>query len=299
MVRRGWTALDAPSGWIQVLRGPRPKSVQWPSAKEGNSSDAVQPQGRWRQVPPPRQQNVDQEGKSFRRLVPRMNPDSNREAARVKIGKLEKALEAMWDSEGPVVDYLKTELEKARTAAKRRPVNVEVEECRKFIIRSEKRISELDAERAAEVGALDEARARLSRLEAEQAAVPKVVSEPVPEVVPPPEWAAEVQRSREELERLRAGRSPVPVDHSVQSSAEAANLLQERAAKRRAGVAGPVPNNPQDVEGWLSEKHTELRDAIEFGDKESILALTDLIRQGDLQCHKLPSTEGNMVARRS
>ena len=57
---------------------------------------------------------------------------------------------------------------------------------------------------AAEVGAFDEARARLSRL-VEQAAVPKVVSEPVQEVVPPPEWAAEVQRLRDELERLRAG----------------------------------------------------------------------------------------------
>ena len=44
----------------------------------------------------PRHQNVDQEWKSFRRQVPRMNPDSNREAGRIKIGKLEKALEAMW-----------------------------------------------------------------------------------------------------------------------------------------------------------------------------------------------------------
>ena len=105
-----------------------------------------------------------------------------------------------------------------------------------------------------------------------------------------------MQRLREELERLRAGRSPVPVEHSLQSSAEAANLLQERAAKRRAGVVEAVPTNPQDVEGWLSEKHTELRDAIEFGNKESILALTDLIRQGVFQCHKLPSTVGNMVA---
>ena len=95
MVRRGWTVLDVLSGWIQVLRVPRPKSVQWPSAKEGNSSVTGQRRGRWRQVPPPRQQNVDQEGKSFRRLAPRMNPDSNREAAHIKIGKLEKAFEAM------------------------------------------------------------------------------------------------------------------------------------------------------------------------------------------------------------
>ena len=54
---------------------------------------------------------------------------------------------------------------------------MEVEDCRKFIVQSRKRISELDAERAARLWALDEAKARLSRLEAEQAAVPKVISE--------------------------------------------------------------------------------------------------------------------------
>ena len=32
MVRKGWQSMDVPSGWIQVLRGPRPKSVQWPLA---------------------------------------------------------------------------------------------------------------------------------------------------------------------------------------------------------------------------------------------------------------------------
>ena len=85
------------------------------------------------------------------------------------------------------------------------------------------------------------------------------------------------------------------VAQSCQSSSEAANLLQERAAKRRAGVAESVPTNPQDVERWLSEKHLELRDAIEFGDKESILALTDLMQQGVRQCHNLPSTVNNMV----
>ena len=63
--------------------------------------------------------------KSFRKQVPHMNPDRNCEAVRIKIGKLEKELEAMGDSEGPIVDYLKTELEKARIAAKRRLVNVD------------------------------------------------------------------------------------------------------------------------------------------------------------------------------
>ena len=31
MVRRGWTHVEVPSGWVQVLRGPRPPSVQWPA----------------------------------------------------------------------------------------------------------------------------------------------------------------------------------------------------------------------------------------------------------------------------
>ena len=34
MPRRGWNQVEVPSGWIQVLRGPRPKSVLWASAEK-------------------------------------------------------------------------------------------------------------------------------------------------------------------------------------------------------------------------------------------------------------------------
>ena len=132
---------------------------------------------------------------SSRKPVPRVNPDSSCEVARLKVMKLEKALEVMGDTDGPVVVCLKEELEKARNVAKQRPLQQEVEECRKFITRSEKRISELDAERSSEMKALDEAKERLVRLEAEQAEVPKVVSS-VQEAVPPVDWAAEVQIAR-------------------------------------------------------------------------------------------------------
>ena len=30
MVRKGWSAFPTPSGWYNVVRGPRPPSVQWP-----------------------------------------------------------------------------------------------------------------------------------------------------------------------------------------------------------------------------------------------------------------------------
>ena len=36
MPRRGWQAMDVPTGWVQVLRGPRPPSQKWPSAKSGS-----------------------------------------------------------------------------------------------------------------------------------------------------------------------------------------------------------------------------------------------------------------------
>ena len=93
------------------------------------------------------------------------------------------------------------------------------------------------------------------------------MTDPVQELVPPLEWATEVQRLREELARVRGVRA-VPTSHPIQSSAEAASYLEERAAKRRAGFVEPIPTNPQDVDGWLSETHLELRDAIDVGDKE-------------------------------
>ena len=45
---------------------------------------------------------------------------------------------------GPVVEVLKSELIKARAAAKQPAVDVEIDQCRKFIARSERRIKEMD-----------------------------------------------------------------------------------------------------------------------------------------------------------
>ena len=86
---------------------------------------------------------------------------------------------------------------------------------------------------------------------------------------------AEVHRLRTQLAQMQVasvGR------HPPQSSTQAAELLRERAAKRRAGVSEPIPTDPQDLDFWMTDKHMELRDAIEFGDQESILSLTDLTK---------------------
>ena len=37
MPRRGWSASETPAGWYQVIRGPRPKSEEWPRAHQNSS----------------------------------------------------------------------------------------------------------------------------------------------------------------------------------------------------------------------------------------------------------------------
>ena len=155
----GWSSIDVPTGWVQVLRGPRPPSeVALSSTTRSATSEPSAAFRRTRAVQPC--------------STDTWSPDASGECARAKIAKLEKALEVMGECQGPAVEALKAELERTRDAAKPPPINVEVEECRKFIQRSEKRIQELDAERAAEAVALKEVKDRLQRLEVEQAQQP-------------------------------------------------------------------------------------------------------------------------------
>ena len=49
MGRKGWSQMEVPSGWLQVIRGPRPRSQQWPSAKTNVQTMQREVPGRWRQ----------------------------------------------------------------------------------------------------------------------------------------------------------------------------------------------------------------------------------------------------------
>ena len=57
MVRRGWSAIPAPSGWYEVIRGPRPPSVQWPKGNGKFDDTGLKPEprvrGRWQHVVAP------------------------------------------------------------------------------------------------------------------------------------------------------------------------------------------------------------------------------------------------------
>ena len=100
-----------------------------------------------------------------------------------------------------------------------------------------------------------------------------------------------------EVQRLRSQLAQVEVTNAEGGrSTQAADLLRERVAKRRDGVSEPIPIDTQYLQFWMSGKHLELRDAIEFGDQESILSLTDLIHLGAAENQTFPSMVTNVVS---
>ena len=88
---------------------------------------------------------------------------SSRDLAKNNIFQLERALEAMGGMEGPAVQAIKLELEKARSASKKPPLNVEIEEARKFITRSQRRLKEMEEERQVEERLLSQAQENLKK----------------------------------------------------------------------------------------------------------------------------------------
>ena len=97
MPRRGWSAVPTPAGWFEVIRGPRPPSVQWPPGKgKGKKEDvSVQsvPRGRW-------QQGAQSQGGRWKR-----GPNATSQSS-PKVRSLEAALAAL----GPEESSAKTEI---------------------------------------------------------------------------------------------------------------------------------------------------------------------------------------------
>ena len=82
--------------------------------------------------------------------------------------------------------------------------------------------------------------------------------------------------------------------HPLQRSDEAAQLVLERSAKRRA-VEEDIPTNQQDLACWMVSKQLELRDALEMGDIGIIKELSQLLSKGALRMECCPSMGSNMV----
>ena len=191
MPRRGWSVFEPSDGWIKILRRPRPPAEQWPCAEADHSQPRVEGSLEERCA-----KHVEDSKQKLQKLEadlaslgpedigaraeleaaltraraqskpkPRvsMSPDVAIDEAKLKVTRLEKALEALGNSSGTEVDCLQRALAKARQAARERPLEVQIKECREFISRAEHRVAKLEADVVAEKTMLEEGRARLSR----------------------------------------------------------------------------------------------------------------------------------------
>ena len=279
MVRRGWSQVDIPSGWVQILRGPRPRSEKGPPAT-ARPTVANTVTGRGRQPGPKRSATGERPS----------DPDSAMSAARQKVTSLEAALNVMVGHPCPEVDVLKAALQKAKEAARERPLTEQLAFTESFIERSRKRIEVPETKKAEEVALLEQAMQRQNRLRQEMLAQ---VSEP-PVVGSGPESCSEVVALRARVAELEACARRPP-----RNSEDAAQNIRAKAAKRRLGTCSEdvVPSTDQQLSEWLDGMNCELRDALDVGDMESAITLSGLISRGAAKKASLvpPSTVTSMV----
>ena len=299
MVRRGWSQIDVPTGWVQILRGPRPPSAQWPRAVKGGPAAAASAwQSRVRlQKPAPavRQPGVQgspQSGRPATEPQQRVSPEVARAAASEKVKKLEKALEAMCDEAGPVVDALRAELKRAHSAAAVPALDVQIEQCNSFITRSQRRLAELEKQRASEEERLQEAKARLERLhmEAEQFRAASGKPQPAPTQI---DGTAEVQRLQQMVVELQSKLSQVGIQQELTRDN---NLMRDAEHGKKRFREDYVPACVEDLVQWMSDRQKDLQEAMMSGRVQDVPRLAKLVADGGAQLKAWTAEDQSMVA---
>ena len=143
MVRKGWTKMDVPDGWAQIVRGPRPRSVQWPSAS--------------RQVPMRSQGAISKPREEApKQPTPKGNPVES------KIGRIEAALKVLGQEHSDARSCLEDVLKKAKAEGvsrdvSSRPPDVSVAEANAKVVRLEGSLAALGPHDVEERRVLEEA----------------------------------------------------------------------------------------------------------------------------------------------
>ena len=203
-------------------------------------------------------------------------PDRVSAEATEEVQRLEAALSALGERKRhakPLVEALRV----ARAKAKVLPLEEQIVACKNFVKRARKRVTRVEAV--------------ISR-----ALEQKVVFETV------------VQEGEARLQQLEESHSHRTVDAAAsvtELQRRIDDLTRERDSLRAAtprvlpGVwmadgppvvesIPPIPmSSVQDIEGWLSNRNCELRNALEFGDSATVARVGALVEQGSAQLASL------------
>ena len=247
-----------------------------PRKASGGGSAQNVPTGRWRSshVHP---------GVSITRAP---DPDAVQDAANQRVIKLEAALRAMGDYDGPEVATLKSSLQKARAASRSKPIPDQIAETATFISRAQKRLSALEEERVREQELLDKALVRQERLRRELESERE-------------EQPCKIPNVSAQLHRLEA---------TVELKKERDDLRQKVEGRRGVWMANeppdvdrvpPIPSQEQHIYDWLSSRNCELRNALEFGDHRTVSKLSSLLAEGCGRLASFGATESMDTSSRS
>ena len=288
MVRKGWSAMDVPSGWVQVLRGPRPPSQKWPPAKR----NAVTESRGQRQGAPRSQQVVSGRG-------PAPSPEEVIERARVRVAQLEAAVQLL-DVEDPALPPLREALMKARVQASAPPLTDQIASSELYVARKKKRLEEaeqgiLEAVRKrdllkTEVVAGEERLARLKD-DLEMSRSPTVPGVSTPST----DLQAEVQKLRVAVAELTRERD------LFKAEAEEPARKKFVTGTQHMGIP-PAPNTRilGELHEWVVARQKDLMNAWSSGQVDTVVELTKLVHDGATQMKELmtpvpPSVVANMV----
>ena len=264
-----------PSGWLQVIRGPRPPAARWPSAQKGPVPRS-----------PPTKHVVVQQ------VVPpdahrRQKPSEVRAAASTRVSRLQGALANLGPDDTEERKALEAALKKAKNQAGVLPVEDQIAMCLKFLERAKKRLALADTELQAAVKKKSQCEQEIAEAKADFAREEHCASGEEPKT--------EAKQFRARVAQLEEIRS-----RHVRGSEEAAENIRTKAAKRRVGgcTEDALPSTKQDLACWLDDRQIELRDALGMADMESASVITSLITRGLAKMASfvpLPSALSNMV----
>ena len=114
MLRKGWSAVEVPNGWLQVIRGPRPPAAQWPRAK-AQSKPVQKPYPKVGDPPVVQLQQTESHGRQ------RRSPAEVRAMATTKIGGIRAAIASLGPDDIEERASLEAALTRAEHLASRRP----------------------------------------------------------------------------------------------------------------------------------------------------------------------------------
>ena len=250
MVRKGWTHVEVPNGWVQLIRGPRPKSVQWPRAHDRKHQQPQRHIGGQRQATEVPKKDSRQVGVGQAPL----HPDERIARARVRVGQLESALKAL-DPLDPAATSLQEALKKAQFQARVPPIESRVKVAEEYLARKQKRLLEAEDAVVAAIEGRDRLKAEVAEGERSLAKIQeeKLRLQEHPGSVPMDISPARQSNLMVELEQLQMQVAQLQAQNEELMSSPKRQAVGSGAAPDRGSRLREdfVPACDEDVVRWM------------------------------------------------